>query len=124
MAEQLTCFADLQGHTLTKIKNIENESLIFTLTSGTQYKIFHDQDCCEQVSIVDIAGHLEDCIGSPLLLAEEVTSSDSGVPSGYRNFGTYTWTFYKLATLKGYATIRWYGTSNGLYSESVEFSML
>ena len=76
---------------------------------------------------MDIVGDRKDVIGSPILLAEEVTHENENpdvvakIPEYQESF---TWTFYKLATIKGSITIRWYGESNGYYSESVEFAKI
>jgi len=114
-------FEDLKGLTLTKVDGTKGgESMIFTLENGERYSLYHAQDCCESVYIEDVVGDLNDLVGSPLTMAEEVSNSDNP-PDGYDDNDSFTWTFYKLATVKGYVTVRWFGTSNGYYSESVDF---
>ena len=83
--------------------------------------MYHHQDCCENVTVEDVCGDVADIVGSPLTLAEKSTSDKNpeGVVKKYQD--SFTWTFYKLATVKGYVTIRWYGESNGYYSEGVSF---
>lgn len=114
-------FENLLGMTLSKIENKDDDEIIFTTAEGRRFKLYHSQDCCECVSVEDVIGDLDDLIGSPLLQAEEVTSEENpaGITKEYQD--SFTWTFYKLATIKGSVTIRWYGESNGYYSESVDF---
>ena len=115
-------FSELIGKTLMHVSgcSIGSESIILKTDRGERYELYHSQDCCESVSVSDIEGDINDLIGNPLLQAEESTNSDSfnGKPENPESF---TWTFYKLATIKGYVTIRWLGESNGYYSESVDF---
>lgn len=142
-------FSSLKDKTLLSISR-HNDELFFGTTTGEHYKMYHSQDCCEHVYVEDICGDIGDIVGSPILLAEEVSSnepskeikeerkadydkrkkedgkdfydSDYG-PNPRNNWSeeSETWTFYKLSTIKGSVTIRWYGSSNGYYSESVNF---
>lgn len=74
------------------------------------------------MSIEDICGDLEDLIGVPVLSAYESTNCQQGPYDDRGCDGhTSTWTFYNISTIKGSVTIRWYGVSNGYYSESVDF---
>lgn len=118
-------FSELLGKILMsieKVENVEFDELIFTTNEGEMYKMFHDQSCCEEVKIEDIEGDLNDLIGFPILQAEEVVNSDEPKPKSSRFIDdSFTWTFYKLATIKGYVTIRWLGESNSCYSEKVSF---
>ena len=99
----------------------EGHRIVFKTTDGLSYLMFHRQDCCEDVRIEDIVGNLDDLIGCPLLVAQSVSSSEIPQKNPEWPQDSHTWTFYKFATQKGYVDIRWYGTSNGYYSESVDF---
>lgn len=114
-------FEELKGKTITKIEGMEKGSIYieFFCSDGTKYVMDHRQDCCESVYLEDVCGDAEDLLNSPILLAEEVQNADGPALNKYEE--SWTWTFYKLATSKGTVTLRWYGTSNGYYSEEVDF---
>jgi hypothetical protein len=120
-------FATLVGKTLASITVADDkETITFVTADGETYRQYHDQDCCESVEVNEIVGELADLIGTPILQAEETSNSsrddtpDQNRPDDYSE--SWTWTFYKLATIKGGVTIRWLGESNGYYSESVSFA--
>lgn len=117
-----TTINDLVGKTLSKIDGVAgNDVITFYCDDGTVYKMWHSQNCCESVYCESIVGDLNDLLNHPILLAEEVSSDNT--PAIDTN-DSFTWTFYKLATIKGYVTIRWYGSSNGYYSEEVDFDKI
>lgn len=113
-------FSLLLGKTIAAIQREEDE-LIFALATGERYALHHHQDCCETVTLEDVSGDLEDLINTPILLAEEVDNSDPPPGKTPIEYGSETWTYYKLRTIKGSVDIRFYGGSNGYYSESVDF---
>lgn len=117
---------ELIGKTVTEIIGAEKDSeeIIFICSDGTKYKMYHEQDCCESVTVEDVCGNINDLLNSGILMAEEESNSDDAPIGDIEWVESYTWTYYKLATTKGYVTIRWYGESNGYYSESVEFIKL
>lgn len=105
----------LLGKTLTEVRQSGNDEIYFTTSEGETFKMYHSQDCCECVEIEDIEGDLQSLVGNPIFVAEEVSEEDPNASE------SGTWTFYKLATINGHVDIRWYGSSNGYYSESVSF---
>ncbi len=114
-------FSDLLGKTLISVENNGNEEIKFICDDGREYRQVYYQDCCASCSVDEIHGDLEDLVGSPILLAEVVTSRENpeGVTKEHQD--SFTWAFYKLSTIKGSVTIRWYGESNGYYSEEATF---
>lgn len=125
--------SDLLGKTLTRVVRLDDEEeILFESSNGEVWSLNHHPDCCEDVIIEDISGNLNDLVGLPILIAEEIIHKDK-TPDGmvlpiiepkYHPQIRFTWTFYKFATQKGHVTIRWYGQSNGYYSEEVDFDKI
>lgn len=115
---QFHMFNSLIGKVFESV-SANGEAITFHMSDGSYYVLEHHQDCCEDVYIESIVGDLSDLENEEILVAEEVDSSDMPPVDGDCD-ESYTWTFYKLATRKGYVDIRFYGTSNGYYSESVD----
>ena len=143
MMMKIRTFDDLVGQTLVSVANPSDEAVVFTLDDGSVYELSHSQDCCESVTVESIEGGLSDLVG-PVLSAYESTSSNERDGGTYQNdrvwqsaddyslsvadtlpLGqwdeSWTWTFYRISTVKGTVVIRWYGSSNGYYSESVQW---
>ncbi|ULH28705.1 hypothetical protein FH581_021890 [Leptospira weilii] len=116
-------FSELLRRTLIQIKVIRNENngdrIDFHCSDGAVYTMFHYTESEEQVTIDDISGDLDVLIGSPITFVSISSSIEQGPKK--TNDESFTWTFYKLATINGFVDFRWYGESNGYYSESVDF---
>jgi hypothetical protein len=114
----------LIGRTIVAIEGAkpESEAILFVCGDGAKFRMYHQQDCCESVLVEDIHGEVEDLLGEPVLYAYE---SENDQRPGDLTAPEYepesqTWTFYRLGTRSGGGVvIRWLGTSNGYYSESV-----
>lgn len=107
------------GKTFSNVEQIGETKINFETIDGEKYSMYHQEDCSEWVSIDDINGDLKDLIGSPILQAKKATNSKDIMGAEEKIDDSFTWTFYKLATIKGYVVIRWLGSSNGYYSEEV-----
>ena len=126
MAElyQTTPFSDLVGKTITKIDGLKKDSdeVDFECSDGTKYRMYHENDCCESVYLEDITeGALEALEGATVLRADEAENPPDSPPQLSHYDDSHTWTFYRIQTNRGSVVLRWYGTSNGYYSESVSF---
>ena len=107
---------DMVGKTFTRVYGGVGDGEMVFENDTERYVFTHDQSCCECVDINDVVGDISDLEGVPLLMAEEVSGYVGPEPE-YAD--SYTYTFYKFATIRGYVDVRWLGESNGYYSESV-----
>lgn len=120
-SKRLNEFSELVGMTIVNVLGKKGgDEIHFELDNGDEYRLHHSQYCCESVYVEDVCGEWGDIVGYPILKAEESSNSEDEPAVEYSE--SYTWTFYHLATIRGSVTIRFFGSSNGYYSERVTFS--
>lgn len=114
---QWVAFEALVGETFSKVEvSHDKQDVWFTTLEGV---VYHMYPCCESVYLEDVCGDLNDLINSEVIGAEEYTNTVCS-----EDYDSFTWTFYKLRTRKGYVDLRWFGSSNGYYSESVKLDRI
>lgn len=102
-------FNILKGKIFNKII-VDDNQIFFYCDDNIVYKLYDANNSGSELE--SIVGDLEDLINNPILSAEEIKNEDS-------KFNCMIWTFYKLATIKGYVDIRWQGSNDGLYADEV-----
>lgn len=103
---------ELIGKTFTQVSRNDNE-IIFKNDKET-YVLRHECECCETVYIEDIWGDLRSLENAAITYSIRTTSEDC--PKSQDDM-SFTWTFFKFATINGWVDVRFYGSSNGYYSE-------
>lgn len=114
----------LAGLTLEAFDGKKGDAEIVIVASGRKFKMLHYQDCCESVSVDSVSGNPQNAIGEVIIDATERNSRDHDLPNLPAKEwadSSETWTYYTIRTQSETMVIRWYGTSNGYYSESVDF---
>lgn len=120
-------FSELIGKTLVTVVDLKLRSdrineLRFVCSDGSAYRMYHIQDCCEDVSLEDICGDWSDILNQVVLAAEEASNIANPEYTGLCD--SHTWTFYRITTQRGQVVLRWLGESNGYYSEKVTFEQI
>ena len=100
-----------------------NDTVEIETKEGRSFRMWHEQDCCESVFIASTQGDLQSLVGVPILEVKEdiANKRPDDEPKYEYADDSETWTTFYLTNSKGTVRLRWCGTSNGYYSESVNF---
>lgn len=91
-----------------------------TIDESITYRFYHSQDCCESVYLESVDGDILRLLNQVIIEAYESTNHSSDTD----NHESVTWTFYTIRTNLDSVTLRFIGSSNGYYSESVDIDRI
>lgn len=105
----------LVGETIVSVvgAKVGSDTVEIKTQSGRTFRMYHEQDCCESVTVV--RAYIP-YIGNGLTIVSASEKIES-IPSAE----SATRTTFVFETSCGIGFIEWIGESNGFYSESVSF---
>lgn len=112
-------FEKVVGKTVGNIEYSGCDEVDFQFTDGYSLRFYHSQDCCETVEVEKIEGAVFSEVKGKVIKSflEEVDVETIGVHCDSKTKTLYTITFESGEVI----TILWVGTSNGYYSENVDY---
>jgi len=115
-------FFTLKGQTIRKIIAL-NGDFLKIVTDKYKYYLYHEQDCCENVRLVDVIGDVDNILNEEIIFAEEDGGAND--PDWYSdNYNdSHTWTKFVLATKNANVEFWFLGESNGYYSEHISIKV-
>lgn len=115
-------FFTLKGQIVRKIIALNGDSLKI-VTDKYKYYLYHQQDCCEYVRLVDVIGDVDNILNEEIIFAEEDGGAND--PDWYSdNYNdSHTWTKFVLATKNANVEFWFLGESNGYYGESISIKV-
>ena len=117
-------FFTLKGQTIRKIIALNTGSLKI-ITDKYKYHLYHEQDCCENVRLVDVIGDVDNILNEEIIFAEEDAGAND--PDWHTDYDYYndshTWTKYVLKTKNNSLEFWFLGESNGYYSEHISIKI-
>lgn len=126
MSQKPFNFFELVGKTIVATSGIKagDEDYTFTLSDGSVVRFYHDQDCCESVSVRAVNGDPDQLLYKKIIFAEEDNPLEHPLVGDMSNADSHTITTFTIKTEGGWQMeIVWVGESNGYYSESVSISI-
>lgn len=124
---KVNTYTEFSGKTIQEIRGCKKHSDEVTIifTDGSCLKFYHQQSCCETVLLEDFDIIPEWLVDSNIISVEErISRSGEGVKPLNDWAESYTWSFYVIKTSSSTMVLRWYGESNGWYSEEVDIDYL
>lgn len=124
-------FQKLVGQKLASVDVINEREIRFTTDSGLVVLFYHEQDCCENVRLITPDGDVKQLVGRCVLeVKENIVRIGDDVDDNYiigkdvpdfnpKYAESWTDTRFEFITDEGTEVIRWFGESNGYYSESI-----